>query len=296
MAAPKTANSYQVAVYFEFREILDRIPTLSELVSLIDSLDMAETAGLLCQMNADFRMTRRDREVVGRLQSELAGSLLDDDTIDRLKRRFGTEHTADRPVFHPVQILNVLRLVIQHSRGASNPLSDTTAKHRVGAACLIMSDLLMSEDERAVLASGTNESVTHSLMVQSLGPFEIQNTVAISHVVYRAQILFHDLLKRTAVLDRIRRECEGFNFEQVFSRIVGIPLTHWLYLLIAFYTYLMHYIGIDGERRPEYLVIERTRFKGQSQVKQAEIDAVLKLISSTPQDLKQALQDSRPTD
>jgi hypothetical protein len=296
MAQPNATHPYEIAVYFEFREIFDRIPSLSELVSVIQPLDMRETVGLLCQMNADFRMTKRGRDAKGKLQSELAGSLLDDETIALLKQRFGSENTAYRPIFHPLQILNVLRLVIQHSRGTDNPMSDTTAKYRVGTACLMMSDLLMTQEERAAVAPGSSENVKQSLMVQALGPFEIQNASPVSHLLYRAQILFHDLLRRTIILDRVKMECEGFDLEEAFARNVGIPLRHWLYLLITFYSYLTQYIGQDGERHPEYLVIDRTRFRGQSRVEQAEIDTVLRLVSSTPQDLKQTLQIERLTD
>lgn len=296
MAEAKTANSFPAAVYVEFREIFDRIPELAELISIIEPLRAAETVALLCQVNADLRLTRRDREALGKLQRELAGSFLDDDTIARLKQRFGGTHLGDRPIFYSYQILNVLALVIQHSRGEENPISDATAKFRVGAACLMMSDLLMTGKERAVVGTGTRESITQALMVQALGPFEIQNTPPISHVVYRSQVLLHALLTRNAVLERIRKECESFDIEEVFSRIVGVRLRHWLYLLIAFYSYLMHYIDQDGKRHPEFLAIDRTRFKGETRIEQTEIDRVLRLISSTPQDLKQAFQSQRLTD
>lgn len=293
---PKASQPCEVAVYFRYRELFDRIPDLSELVSIIEKLDRVGTVRLLCQMNADFRLTRRNREATSGLQRELAGSLLDDHTIERLEQRFGAEHAADRPIFHPVQILNVLRLVIQHSRGSSNPLIDDSAKHQVGTACLMMSDFLTTEEERVVLTTDNPESVLRALMIQSLGPFEIQNSSSISHVVYRAHILFSDLLKITAIRDRIKRECEGFDFEQEFSRIVGVPLKHWLYLLIAFYTYLMHYLGKDNDRHPEHLSFEGKRFTDKSRIEHREVDVVLRLISSTPHDLKQALQSQRPTE
>jgi hypothetical protein len=110
------------------------------------------------------------------------------------------------------------------------------------------------------------------------------------------QILFHELLKNSQVLDRIKRECGGFNLDEEFTKIVGIPLRHWLYLLIAFYSYLSHYIDQDGARHPECMVIDRVNFKGQSRLDQKEIDTVMGLISSTPQDLNRALRSERKTD
>jgi hypothetical protein len=173
MDKPTRTHPYRLAVYIEFRELFDRIPELAELVSLIKSLDMAETAGVLCQVNADLRLVKPDREAAAKLQRELAGSLLDDDAIGRLQQRLPIEHPADRPIFHPLQILNVLQLVFQHSKGSDNPAADAAAKYRLGTACLMMSDLLMTQHERAIIASGTNDEITQSLMIQSLGPFEV---------------------------------------------------------------------------------------------------------------------------
>jgi hypothetical protein len=247
-------------------------------------------------MNADLRIAKRDRESVGKLQSELGGSLLDDETLGRLKSRFGNLHTADRPIFHSLQILNLLRLVIQHCIGRDNPMVDDIAKYRVGTAALMMSDFLLNEEDRTSLASGTKENVTQTLMVQASGPFEIQNSAGISHIVYRAQIVFQDLLKRKTVLDRIKKECSGFDIEQEFYRIVGIGLDHWLYLLVAFYAYLLHYIDQDGNRHRDHLIIDRIRFKGESQVDQTEIDLLLKHISATPQELADLFKSGRQTD
>ena len=224
MAEPKAALPYQVAIYLEFRELFDRVPDLAELVSVLQPLELKETLTLLCQMNADFRL-RRGQDAAASLQNELAGSLFDDDTLDRLKKRFPVEHASKRPMFLPLQILNLIQLAAQHSRGTDNPVSDLEARYRVGTACLIMSDLLVNREEREALTSRTPDSVALPLMIQSLGPFEIQNAPSISHIVYRAQVLFGNVLRNPAVLDRINRECEGFDFEKSFAQTVGSPGT-----------------------------------------------------------------------
>ena len=108
---------YRMAVYFLYREVFDRTPELSELVFLVRDLDPPEASVVLCQLNADLRLPRRDKQAVAKVQQELAAHFLDDETIARFKQRFGPIDMADRPVFHPVQVLNVLRLVLQHSAG-----------------------------------------------------------------------------------------------------------------------------------------------------------------------------------
>jgi hypothetical protein len=290
MGEPKAGLAYQIAIYFEFRELFDRAPDLAELVAAIQPLDFRETVGLLCQMNADFRL-RRGRDARARLQNELAGSLLDDQTLDRLKERFPNESTADRPIFHPLQILNLIQLALQHSRGTANPVLDSAAKYRLGTTCLIMNDLLVNSGEREGLTfTKTVESASRTLMMQSLAPFEIQNAPSVSHVLYRAQVLFSDVLQRPVVLARISAECQGFDFEKAFAQAVGLPLKHWVLLLVAFYVHLAQYVDQNGDRHPENLLIERTRFKGESKIPQSEIDVVLGLISSTPEALTAALK------
>lgn len=55
---------------------------------------------------------------------------------------------GDRPLFHPTQLLNVLRLTVEHSRGKRSPFTEESARHDLGDACLMMSDLMPTEEER----------------------------------------------------------------------------------------------------------------------------------------------------
>jgi hypothetical protein len=107
----------------EYREVYDRAANLPEMISLIRDLDAANSITLLCQMSADFRLAKRDRESIARIQQDIAGGLFGDETVRRLKQRFGKAHLSDRPVFYPAQILIVARLVMEHSRGTRNPLT-----------------------------------------------------------------------------------------------------------------------------------------------------------------------------
>src|SRR5216683_1516063 len=171
----------RTAVYFLYREVFDRTPELSELVSLIRDVDAPEAAVLLCQLNADLRLPRRDNQAVAKVQQELAAYFLDDETVARFKQRFGPVDMADRPVFHPVQVLNVLRLVLQHGAGCRKPVNDSVARYRLGSACLMMSDLLINAEETNEVAGATTEGKMRALMMQMLGTFEVGNTASIAH-------------------------------------------------------------------------------------------------------------------
>jgi len=285
----------QFATVLEYREVHDRAADIEELISLIRDLDPVDSAILLCQISADLRLTKRDREAVAKTQQEVSGGMLSDETIARLKDRFGQAHMSDRPMFHPTQLLNVLRLVADHSCGKRSPLTDESARYALGEACLMMSDLMMTERERKALISPNSESVTRALMVQMLGPIELLNPLPIEHVAYRSRIMFRELLQNETVLDRIRNY-GGFDFGREFARSVGVPLPHWLLLLLAFYSYLFHYRGQDGSMHPEFLAIGRLQFGKDSTIPQRELDATLRILSTTLDELRQELRAARPVD
>ena len=52
----------------------------------------------------------------------------------------------------------------------------------------------------------------------------------------------------------------------------------------------MQYVGQDGTKHPEFLVIDRQTLRGESRITKSELDAVLRNISSTPGDFSQMLQ------
>ncbi len=287
---------YRTAVYFLYREVFDRTPELSELVSLVRDVDPPEAAVLLCQLNADLRLPRRDKQTVAKVQQELAAYFLDDETIARFKQRFGPVDMADRPVFHPVQVLNVLRLVLQHSAGSRKPVTDSVARYRLGSACLMMSDLLINAEETSEVAGGTVDVKMRALMMQMLGAFEVGNTASIAHLFYRGRIMFNQLLSKKEVVERISKECQGFDFERDFSQVVGVSLSHWLSLLFSLYCYLFHYFGVDSTRHPEFLCIDRKRFMEQSRIDPREMEILLRSISLNIDDFRRLLAETRPTD
>jgi hypothetical protein len=287
---------YFGGAYFLYKDVFDRTPTLSQLQSLLCDLDCAEALALLCQVNADLRLCKREKEPAAKLQQELAGTFLDDETVARFKERFGPVNMADRPIFHTPQILNVARLVVLHSIGPEKPMAAIAARYKLGTACLMMNDLMLTAEEEAAIASGPDEERMRVLMTQMLGPFEVVNTAAITHIVYRSRIMFHVLLHEERITQRIAKECAGFDFARELSRIVGISLSNWLFLLFALYAYLNHYVDEDGTRHHEFVAIDRTKFRGESKITQADLDAAFKTLAVPLDRFREMLNDHRPTD
>lgn len=285
-----------VGAYFCYSDVFDRRPALDEIIGLLRDLEPTETAAFLCRMHAEIRLVEKEREPFAKVQQMLASAFLDQETVDRFKQRFGTVHLADRPVFHTSQLLNVLRLVLVHSTGAEDPSSSRVTGDKIGTACLMMNDLLLTAEEEMAISSGATDDRRLALMTQICGPFEVMNPAAIHHVIYRSRIMFHELLRQKKVVERIAQHCNGFDFEQEFVKACGIPLQRWLVIVFSFYAYLSQYIAKDDSRHLEFTAIDATKFRGQSKIGPAELEAVLKTISLPLREFRDLLRLPRPVD
>jgi hypothetical protein len=227
--------------FISHKEVFSRRSTLEEITEILSGLDPIESLALLCQINADLRLVKREKGAYGSLQSEIAGGMLDDATISQLKKKFPTVHCGDRPLFHTTQILNVMRLAASYCSGSEKPLTLETARYKLGSACLMMNDLFLTEEEKIAISTGEEDSRRSALLTQMLGPFEIVNTQAITHLMYRSRVMYRILLRDERIITRIRKDCGGFDFEKQFLETANISLTTWLFLIFLTYAYLIHY-------------------------------------------------------
>jgi hypothetical protein len=88
-----------IATILEYREVYDRPADLQELISLIRELHPEDSVRLLCQMNADFRLTKRNKEAIAKTQQEIAGGLLSDETLLASRRDLGKSTSPIAPFF-----------------------------------------------------------------------------------------------------------------------------------------------------------------------------------------------------
>jgi len=282
--------------FISHEEVFSRRSTLEEIKEILFALDPVESLALLCQMNADLRLVKREKGEYGNLQSELAGGMFDDETISRLKKRFPTVHCGDRPLFHTTQILNIMRLAAAYCSGSEKPLAAEAARYKIGSACLMMNDLFLTEEEKVAISTGKEDSRRSALMTQMLGPFEIVNTQAITHLMYRSRVMYRILLRDERIITRIKRNCGGFDFEKQFLDATNISLTTWLFLIFLSYAYLIHYKSEDGSRNFQHLGIDRTVFRGQSKIAADELDAFLHTMALPLKQFKELLAAKRPVD
>jgi hypothetical protein len=243
-------------------------------------------------VNTHIRHTFQEptRENLAWLQGFLLRNFLDEDAFRRLKERFPTERLEDRPLFHPTQILNVIRLVLR-SCGASDRKPDQNEgdRFKLGAACLMMSDLLQTEEEAQGITQGPDEERMRNLMAQMVSPFEVLNPAKPAHLLFRSYVQFRILLRDPVVRQNISNTCRGFDFARQFEEVAGISLDKWVTLVFAAYS---SYLGRSRDQlvsQPELFIINRKSFISLSQVSQAEMDAFLGTVSGTIEELRHAV-------
>jgi len=227
----------------------------------------------------------------------MIGDFADDETFRRLKERFAYVSTDQRPIFIPLSVLNILRLVLKHAREAE-PLATEdipAVRHSLGTACLMMNDLLLSAGEERQIREGIKDDRRLALLVQSLAPFELANPPAAHHLFFRYGVMFRTLLNDPVVRVRIANLCRGLDFQAEFTRLTGIALEHWLHIVFAIYT---HYLQGGNIFQPhlEFSFIDPTVFTGQSHLSPLELDAVLKTVSGTLTELRGQIAQEATTD
>ena len=105
------------ATYLTYRELFDRLPTKEELVGIMKNLSAFQTAVFTARLCATYRhatWTKNPQEAkaVEKFQYWFATAIPDKETKVLIETRFGAQNPARRPLFHPLQFLNVMRLAL----------------------------------------------------------------------------------------------------------------------------------------------------------------------------------------
>lgn len=288
-----------MGAYITYSDLFDRMPSWEEIIASIQGLPMLTSAVTLMRMNMvlRFALQEHNRPNFGRLQQVMFKDFTDDNTFRRLQERFATVFTERRPLFVPLAVLNVLRLVLAYSR-ESEPLSteDVPAlRYSLGTACLMMNNLLVSAEEERQIKEGEKGTRRLALLVQSLAPFELALPPMDSHLLFRDGVIFRMLLGNPAVQSRIARECRGFDFKVEFERLIGISLERWLYVMFAIYRYYLQGGNVFNPHL-EFSFLDPTVFAGRTHITTAELNAVLSTVSGSMSELRREIARDMATD
>jgi|HubBroStandDraft_1064217.scaffolds.fasta_scaffold08261_4 hypothetical protein len=291
---------YTGGAYIAYSELYDRKPGASEVAGLLHGLSRLHTILLMSRVNAHLRhaMQSPGRDELNWVQGFLVRNFVDDPTLVCLRKRFPGTEMRDRPAFHPLQALSMLRLAAGNCADdeQQRPDENSALRFQLGTACLMMNDLLVSEQEELAIAKGTPDEREVQLMAQLLTMWEVMNPANAHHLLLRSHVLFRALLKDEEICADIRARCRGFDIEARFRGIAEIDLNKWLSLVFASYAYYMGRRKEELLEQPQLFVINRRAFIVQSAVTQDEMDAFLGTVSVPFADLVASFNKERPVD
>jgi len=291
------------ATYFTYRELFDRIPTKEELVSIVRGLNPFHTALLTARLSAMFRHSLwskhpQDAKSVEKFQYWFATVFLDLETRQRLEARFGNQDPARRPVFHPLQFLQLMKLTLSLGEGDETARPDTSEFHRYqfGTACLMVNDLFLTEEEQQNLKVGNVDDRRKQLMLQWLASFEVSNPTSPRNLLFRSYATFRIVLRDSDLLTKIDKECGALNIEQDFETHFGITLMGFLSLVFGVQTMLLMNTQDDLLNQSERFLVNRKTILQDTTLTQVQIDNFFDLLSMSFEELRAEVRKERPVD
>src|SRR5258707_1247349 len=119
-------------VYITYSELYDRRPSADELHALLKGLDAFNTVVFLSRMNTMLRHAALspNKQDSGSFQRWFAMVFFDEETKQRIEKRFGRENADRRPICHPLQLLNMIKLSLVLCEGGAEARPDMSDVHR----------------------------------------------------------------------------------------------------------------------------------------------------------------------
>jgi hypothetical protein len=288
------------AVYITYQELFDRHPTQEELNQLISGLDALKTTMVAARLNTMVRRSVSQEDPNGGLnfQSWFVKEFFDDETRKRLMDRFGNENPNRRPVCHPIQLLSIMRITLAMAAGGGESQAEFTERdrHKFGTACLMVNDLFCTLEEREHIQTGPQDERMKHLLLQVLAPGEASNPTPFRNLLFRSYYVYRIALQDPEIIYKIRKECEGLDFERNFEDVVGTPLQGWLSLVIGLYTHLFNHSLEEFVGNPSVFVVDRKTILEKPALTTAQVNSFFDRLSSSFEDLREELKRLRRVD
>jgi hypothetical protein len=289
------------AIYITYEELFDRYPDVEELKNLFVGLNPSHTVLLLSRLSTMFRhsVSKQDPSEQFKFQAWFVNNFFDEETKKRLLDRFGNQHPQRRPVCHPLQLLNMMRLALTFGR-ATEISNDADSIDRLrtalGTASLMVNDIFCSPKEKEHIQQGAQDDRRKHLMLQILASGEISNPTAFRNLLFRSQFIYRLTLRDPYIVSQIGKECEGLNFESKFEEVVGIPLTGWLSLLTGLYTHLISHDLEEFVSNPSVFAVNRKTILNDPALSESQINSFFAPLSTNFDQLREEFRKERPVD
>jgi len=278
-----------------YSEILGSAPTDYQLKALTRSFKKEPAFFMLAFLNLMLSLFGMAGEKGRSLQGLLIHNLIREDLRKKVLGAAALYSDRPRPVFNRWHLLALMKLVLLEStdEGEYDPRGDKEARYRIGDACLMLSDLLFSEEQLARLedkgGAEERERVHDEFAAQLLFPFELANTPDIYQAIARYDEYVAIFERRYAQLKFSGEQSLG----QRFSALTGLDLHQYLQLYLGVHTVLSDLMNLtpnDLNEDPAKVNFGKHKIFSLLRVRPQERDAFFARIVKTPAELAEGVK------
>jgi tetratricopeptide (TPR) repeat protein len=276
-------------------EILGSAPTDEQLKAVVGSFRKEPAFFMLAFLNLMLSLFDKDAEKGPYLQGFLIHNLVREELRKKVLGAAALYSERPRPVFNRWHLLALMKLVLLEStvEGEYDPRDDKEARYRIGDACLMLSDLLFSEEQLARLedkgGAEERERVHDEFTAQLLFPFELANRPDMFQAIARYDEYVGIFERRYAQL----KFSGGQNLAQQFSALTGLDLRQYLQLYLGVYAVLSDLINLhpnDLNENPGKVNFGKDKIFSLLRVSPQERDAFFARIVKTPAELAEGVK------
>jgi len=260
-------------------------PTQREVDALLSGFRRKPTFLMLAMINALLSFRQREADRANYVQGFLFKNLIDDELFEQARRKFGRHRMEERPLFHRQQLLTMMRrvLLVGSDDGGldPNPPDAKPARHELGKAASMMSDLIFPEEqgERLKRRNGDDRERIHDeLFAQLLPSSELTNPPDAPRAFVRNDDYFK--IFEHGAADFVF--ADGQSLADRFKSLTGLQLRRYLMLVYCIYAY--YEVEAESLDRfindPSRLNIGKETTFAKMDVTQGEVEALLRLTAA----------------
>lgn len=229
-----------MAIPISYSEIYGDRPTDKQFSELISSFKTEPTFLSLAMWDLMLSLSEGNSEKYKYLQSFFIRNLIREDRREQVTQAAALGSESPRPVFGRWQLLALIKKILLEttSAGDQDPRQDDGARRRLGDACLMLNDLLFTEEQMARLEktgdAGESERIHDELMTQWFPQSELIHVPDVFQAVARNDEYIN-------IFDRRATEFSfsgGQTLAQRFEQLTGLDIRQ--YLRLYFGVYVLH--------------------------------------------------------
>jgi hypothetical protein len=226
-----------MAIPVSYSEIYSNKPADSQFSELISSFKTEPTFLSLAMWNLMLSLYEDDGEKYKYLQGFFIHNLIKEDRREQVLHAAALQSESPRPVFGRWQLLALMKRVLLEttSEGNKDPRRYDGARRTLGEACLMLNDLLFTEEQMARLDktgdAGERERIHDELMTQWFPQSELIHVPDVFQAIARNDE-YINIFDRRAVEFSFS---EGQSLAQRFKQLTGLDIGQYLRLYFAIY-------------------------------------------------------------